>query len=80
MEWPKCATCLWWDETQGDMKTLGECRRRAPSVESAFDVIMREGISAASQVESGPWGVWPWTKSHMYCGDHVARQGKTEAT
>lgn len=70
----ECTTCRFWDETQGDMQTLGECHRRSPLIESAMDLVMRDGLSeAASQVESGPWGRWPWTKKHWWCGDHESR-------
>ena len=71
----RCGTCLWWDETTGDMKTLGECRRRAPAAERPLDLILRHGVSeVASQIDNGPWGHWPWTKADWYCGDHVPRQ------
>lgn len=79
--WPKCSTCLWWDETQGDMRTLGQCRRRAPSCERALDIVLREGINMETMklIDEGPWGQWPWTKADWFCGDHVPREGEENA-
>ena len=74
----RCGTCLWWDESQGDMKTLGECRRRAPASQSVLDLLLCNGAAeVAQQIDDGPWGHWPWTKDFWWCGDHVPRNPAT---
>lgn len=69
----KCGTCKWWDEHDGDSKTVGRCKRRAPTCEQVLDVVLKEGINLETMkaIDEGPWAVWPWTKRDWFCGDHV---------